>query len=118
MKPLVSTSGIKNGSLNESPILSDIQSSIESNTVLESNAFMLTERIEPKSLTVQHVRTIGIIFSKAVLMLSDSPYGIIVISDDNENMIVSSIEAKTMTSLSTIKAARTTMRDFHSLVYI
>ena len=81
MKPLVSTSGMKEGSINEVYVLRGLPSYLQSNTSilakgrpgdsgLGSRGYRL---FQDRKLSVEYIRSTGLVASKSSEMLADSP---------------------------------------------
>ena len=61
-----------------------------------------------RNLSVQHIRTVGLIESKSSKMIADSPDVIIVSTDELGQSFVCAAEIETMTSLGTVYEATNT----------
>ena len=122
MRPLVCTSGMKEGTLNELEVLKRLPEFIDSRTSIFNSGFgdgtgrgvaLISEKIE-----IHHIRCVGLINSPNHLLVCDSPDALAAMKSTSGGMVVVSIVVKTKTSVATIDAANRTRDLYDSLINI
>ncbi|PXF45451.1 hypothetical protein BWQ96_04749 [Gracilariopsis chorda] len=116
MKPLVSTVGMKEGSLNEKQVLIELSTFFDSHNVQE----WLSTKMKGDTFKYRadYIRTIGLISSRSYLMISDSPDALMVYLDKQEARHVCAFEIKTMNTVRTTEDTRDVSRTFGSSILI
>ena len=107
MKPLVSTAGMKEGTVNEIQVLRAIPAFLEEHCAL--NASLAHQKLLPALGTqyrAGYVRSVGLVASKSDPMLADSHGGLIWLTTDDGNAVCAAVEVKTMASPNTIEKAK------------
>lgn len=77
MKPLVLTSGMKGGSINEEQVLRNIPPFIAANACVDLVMRETTGMDRVAHLSVEPVREVGLLQSKTMKMMADSPDGLV-----------------------------------------
>lgn len=122
MKPLVATSGMKEGSMNEVHVLRALPSYFESLRGLFAKSrpedFGLDSRgfrfFEERKLSVEFIRATGLAASKSNIMLTDSPDPIFAMKDTDgaRTGLGAAVEVNKMNSLKTIEEVKAIAEQF------
>ena len=112
LNPLVATSGMKEGSINETEFLKALPSFVVSTPCLEggenngvTSSLFVGDRVNTH-LRVDYIKRLGLVCQRGNEMLSDSPDGLCGLLGASNETICAVIEIKTMTSPPTIEDAK------------
>ena len=108
MKPLVATAGMKEGTRNEQNIVEALPKFFKDSAgayrcPIGSSTFSWDASF---SCRIMHIRCTGLIESRRCAMLADSPDAVLAMQDEEEELEVCAVEVKTMTSVTTVEAAK------------
>ena len=116
MKPLFCSAGMREGSMNEIQVLKALQNFVSLHTAIDGDTFESGCMDSCSSYSVEYVRSVGLISSRTVQFLADSPDAVVGMKRDSEEIITGAVEVKTMTSVSTIKNAHALRERFSAFV--
>ena len=109
MKPLVATSGKKEGSINETGLLKSLLSFVASTPRLEAgtnnevtSSLFVRDRVKTH-LRTAYIKSLGLVYQRGNYMLCSSPDGQCGLLEASNEIICTVIEVKTITSLRTIE---------------
>ena len=105
MKPLATTAGMREGSVNELQVLKALPKFFERHILKPLSSSDMHMEGHHK---VQYIRTVGLLGSLKAPLLAGSPDAIIAISNPDDDVYVAAVERKTMTALGTIRKAKDT----------
>ena len=121
MKPLVSTAGMKEGSVNEHQVLQSLPFFIDKNRCWSEDEF-IPQRAARESIArkhrVEYICTTGLVGSHNISLLAGSPDGVAAISNQDGDVFVSAVEIKTMTAIRTIESATRIQLSYSQYVYV
>ena len=126
MKPLVATTGMKEGYLIEGYVVKALPEFLRSFNMSFARRSTAGEfyqeneiygRTNSEGLNVQVLKTVGLVHMKGNEVFGDSPDALCVFADDAGDCNCAVIEIKTMTSVATIEATYT-IRDIKAIIMI